>query len=166
MSKEPQEEQLDLSVEIDDETTAEHDKAGDTSEPTAESTPLDTDDADEAEAEESDDEDADEAPTGGDDDDDGGSRIARLDWDGDSVDASDALLDRAYAYGMYVNLGRALPDVRDGLKPVQRRIVHAMDELGGRAGRPYQKSALTVGHVIGNYHPHGCLLYTSDAADE
>ena len=56
---------------------------------------------------------------------------------------------------MYVNLGRALPDVRDGLKPVQRRIVHAMDELGGRAGRPYQKSALTVGHVIGNYHPHG-----------
>ena len=56
---------------------------------------------------------------------------------------------------MYVNLGRALPDVRDGLKPVQRRIIHAMDELGGRAGRPYQKSALTVGHVIGNYHPHG-----------
>ena len=46
-------------------------------------------------------------------------------------------------------------DVRDGLKPVQRRIIHAMDELGARAGRPYQKSALTVGHVIGNYHPHG-----------
>ena len=156
MSKEPQEEQLDLSVEIDDETTAEHDNAGDTSEPTAESAPLDANGADgaENEAEESDD-DADEAPAGGDDDDDGGSRIARLDWDGDSVDASDALLDRAYAYGMYVNLGRALPDVRDGLKPVQRRIVHAMDELGGRAGRPYQKSALTVGHVIGNYHPHG-----------
>ena len=157
MSKEPQDEQLDLSVEIDDETTAEHDNAGDASEPTAESAPLDTDTDDEAEEsdDEAADEESDEAPTGGDDDDDGGSRIARLDWDGDSVDASDALLDRAYAYGMYVNLGRALPDVRDGLKPVQRRIVHAMDELGGRAGRPYQKSALTVGHVIGNYHPHG-----------
>jgi hypothetical protein len=98
MSKEPQDEQLDLSVEIDDETTAEHDKAGDAGEPTAESAPLDTDTDDVAE-ESDDDEDAneasDEAPTGGDDDDDGGSRIARLDWDGDSVDASDALLDRA-----------------------------------------------------------------------
>ena len=58
-------------------------------------------------------------------------------------------------YAMSVIVGRALPDARDGLKPVQRRIIHAMDELGGRAGRPYQKSALTVGHVIGNYHPHG-----------
>jgi len=87
--------------------------------------------------------------------DDGGSAMVRLDWEGDRVDASDALLERALAYGMYVNLGRALPDVRDGLKPVQRRIIHAMDELGARTGRPFQKSALTVGHVIGNYHPHG-----------
>ena len=94
------------------------------------------------------------ADDGGDDDGDGGG-IARLDWEGDAIDASDALLERALSYGMYVNLGRALPDVRDGLKPVQRRIIHAMDELGARAGRPYQKSALTVGHVIGNYHPHG-----------
>jgi DNA gyrase/topoisomerase IV subunit A len=91
----------------------------------------------------------------GDDGDDGGPSMARLEWEGDRVDASDALLERALAYGMYVNLGRALPDVRDGLKPVQRRIIHAMDELGARAGRPFQKSALTVGHVIGNYHPHG-----------
>jgi DNA gyrase subunit A len=45
--------------------------------------------------------------------------------------------------------------VRDGLKPVQRRIVFAMDEIGARAGRAYVKSALTVGQVIGNYHPHG-----------
>jgi DNA gyrase subunit A len=107
-------------------------------------------------ADESDEDEAAGTADGGDDagDDDGGG-IARLDWDGDAVDASDALLERALAYGMYVNLGRALPDVRDGLKPVQRRIIHAMDELGARAGRPYQKSALTVGHVIGNYHPHG-----------
>ena len=98
-----------------------------------------------------------EAAAGGADDGSGDDdpRIARLAWDGDSIDASDALLERALSYGMYVNLGRALPDVRDGMKPVQRRIIHAMDELGGRAGRPYQKSALTVGHVIGNYHPHG-----------
>ena len=65
------------------------------------------------------------------------------------------MLDRALAYGMYVNKGRALPDVRDGLKPVQRRILHAMDEIGARAGRPYLKSAGVVGHVIANYHPHG-----------
>jgi DNA gyrase subunit A len=56
---------------------------------------------------------------------------------------------------MYVNKGRALPDIRDGLKPVQRRIVYSMDEIGARAGRSYVKSAQVVGHVIGNYHPHG-----------
>ena len=76
-------------------------------------------------------------------------------WDGEVVDAADAMLDRALAYGMYVNKGRALPDVRDGLKPVQRRILHSMDEIGARAGRPYVKSAGVVGHVIANYHPHG-----------
>ena len=62
-------------------------------------------------------------------------------WDGDVVDAAEAMLDRALAYGMYVNKGRALPDIRDGLKPVQRRILHSMDEIGARAGRPYVKSA-------------------------
>ena len=92
---------------------------------------------------------------GGGDGDDGSDPVVHLAWDGDTVDASDAMRDRALAYGMYVNKGRALPDVRDGLKPVQRRIVFAMDEIGARAGRPYAKSALTVGQVIGNYHPHG-----------
>jgi DNA gyrase subunit A len=91
----------------------------------------------------------------GGDGDDGSDRVVHLAWDGDTVDASDAMRDRALAYGMYVNKGRALPDVRDGLKPVQRRIVFAMDEIGARAGRAYVKSALTVGQVIGNYHPHG-----------
>jgi hypothetical protein len=151
----PQDEQLGFDIEVDEESTAEHAHAPAAEEPEAVTAEASVDpEGDESDGDEDDvDADADGDASG--DDDDGGSRIARLDWDGDSVDASDALLDRAYAYGMYVNLGRALPDVRDGLKPVQRRIVHAMDELGGRAGRPYQKSALTVGHVIGNYHPHG-----------
>lgn len=65
------------------------------------------------------------------------------------------MFERALSYGMYVNKGRALPDVRDGLKPVQRRILHSMDEIGARAGRPYVKSATVIGQVIGHYHPHG-----------
>jgi DNA gyrase subunit A len=156
VSDEPQDEQLGFDIEVDEESTAEHAHAPATEEPAAVVADASVDaEVDEPDGGDEDGEGGDGDASGDDDDDDGGSRIARLDWDGDSVDASDALLDRAYAYGMYVNLGRALPDVRDGLKPVQRRIVHAMDELGGRAGRPYQKSALTVGHVIGNYHPHG-----------
>lgn len=156
MSDAPQDEQLGFDIEVDEESTAEHAHAPATEEPAAVVADASVDaEGDEPDGGDEDGEGGEGDASGDDDDDDGGSRIARLDWDGDSVDASDALLDRAYAYGMYVNLGRALPDVRDGLKPVQRRIVHAMDELGGRAGRPYQKSALTVGHVIGNYHPHG-----------
>ena len=58
-------------------------------------------------------------------------------------------------YAMSVIVSRALPDVRDGLKPVQRRILYAMDELGMRAGTPYKKSARLVGEVLGKYHPHG-----------
>ncbi len=58
-------------------------------------------------------------------------------------------------YAMSVIVGRALPDVRDGLKPVHRRILYAMDELGVRAGTPYRKSARIVGDVMGKYHPHG-----------
>ena len=81
--------------------------------------------------------------------------VTRVDWSGEEVDFSEAMLDRGHAYGSYVNTSRAIPDVRDGLKPVQRRIIFAMDELGSRADRPYKKSATTVGHVIGNYHPHG-----------
>lgn len=58
-------------------------------------------------------------------------------------------------YAMSVIIGRALPDVRDGLKPVHRRILHAMNELGNTHTKPYKKSARVVGDVIGKYHPHG-----------
>lgn len=58
-------------------------------------------------------------------------------------------------YSMSVIVGRALPDVRDGLKPVHRRILHAMNELGMGYNRPYKKSARIVGEVLGKYHPHG-----------
>src|SRR6056297_243979 len=58
-------------------------------------------------------------------------------------------------YAMSVIIGRALPDVRDGLKPVHRRILFAMHELGNDWNKPYKKSARVVGDVIGKYHPHG-----------
>src|SRR5437762_11947906 len=58
-------------------------------------------------------------------------------------------------YSMSVIVSRALPDVRDGLKPVHRRVLHAMNELGLVPGRPYKKSATVVGDVLGKYHPHG-----------
>ncbi len=58
-------------------------------------------------------------------------------------------------YAMSVIVGRALPDVRDGLKPVHRRILYGMHEMGLHYNRPYRKSAKVVGEVMGNYHPHG-----------
>ncbi len=58
-------------------------------------------------------------------------------------------------YSMSVIIGRALPDVRDGLKPVHRRVLYAMHELGNHHNKPYKKSARIVGDVIGKYHPHG-----------
>ncbi len=58
-------------------------------------------------------------------------------------------------YAMSVIVGRALPDVRDGLKPVHRRVLYAMKELGNDYNKPYKKSARVVGDVIGKYHPHG-----------
>jgi DNA gyrase subunit A len=58
-------------------------------------------------------------------------------------------------YAMSVIIGRALPDVRDGLKPANRRVLYAMRQMGLGAGRPYRKCAKIVGEVIGNYHPHG-----------
>src|ERR687892_397425 len=58
-------------------------------------------------------------------------------------------------YAMSVIVGRALPDVRDGLKPVHRRVLYAMNELGLQPNRAYSKSAKIVGEVMGNYHPHG-----------
>ena len=59
------------------------------------------------------------------------------------------------SYAMSVIVSRALPDVRDGLKPVQRRILYAMHEMGIRPGSPYRKSARIVGEVMGKFHPHG-----------
>ena len=58
-------------------------------------------------------------------------------------------------YSMSVIVSRALPDVRDGLKPVHRRILYGMSELGSSWNRPYKKSARVVGEVLGKYHPHG-----------
>ena len=68
----------------------------------------------------------------------------------------EAFTERAYReYAMYVILDRALPHIGDGLKPVQRRIVYAMSELGLKATAKYKKSARTVGDVLGKFHPHG-----------
>ena len=58
-------------------------------------------------------------------------------------------------YAMSVIVGRALPDARDGLKPVHRRVLFAMSELNAHCNKPYYKSARIVGDVIGKYHPHG-----------
>ena len=65
-------------------------------------------------------------------------------------------MQRSYLeYAMSVIVGRALPDARDGLKPVQRRILFAMHELGLTPDRPFRKCARVVGDVLGKYHPHG-----------
>src|ERR1043166_7086426 len=60
-------------------------------------------------------------------------------------------------YAMSVIVGRAIPDVRDGLKPVHRRILYTMDEMGMVPNKPFKKSARVVGDVLGKYHPHGDL---------
>ena len=62
-------------------------------------------------------------------------------------------------YSMSVIVSRALPDVRDGLKPVHRRILYGMHELGVKSTASYKKSARIVGEVLGKFHPHGILLY-------
>jgi DNA gyrase subunit A len=67
----------------------------------------------------------------------------------------DELKDSFLSYAMSVIVSRALPDVRDGLKPVHRRVLYAMHDLGLQPNRPYRKSATVVGEVIGKYHPHG-----------
>ncbi|OGL42811.1 MAG: DNA gyrase subunit A [Candidatus Schekmanbacteria bacterium GWA2_38_11] len=67
----------------------------------------------------------------------------------------DEMRDSYIDYAMSVIIGRALPDVRDGLKPVHRRILYAMDELGLQWNKPFKKSARIVGEVLGKYHPHG-----------
>ena len=71
------------------------------------------------------------------------------------VEIEDQMKKSYLAYAMSVIVGRALPDVRDGLKPVHRRILHAMNERAWRQDRAYVKSAKIVGEVIGNFHPHG-----------
>lgn len=71
------------------------------------------------------------------------------------VDVKDEMKDAYLNYAMSVIVGRALPDARDGLKPVQRRILFAMNEMGNRHNLPYKKSARIVGDVLGKYHPHG-----------
>src|SRR4026209_1362954 len=58
-------------------------------------------------------------------------------------------------YAMSVIIGRALPDVRDGMKPANRRVLYGMQQMGLQPGRPYKKSAKVAGEVMGNYHPHG-----------
>jgi DNA gyrase subunit A len=71
------------------------------------------------------------------------------------IDIEDEMRKSYLDYAMSVIIGRALPDIRDGLKPVQRRILYGMYESGLLPNRPYRKCANTVGYVLGNYHPHG-----------
>jgi topoisomerase IV subunit A len=79
-----------------------------------------------------------------------------LDFEGIEKQPLRAFTEKAYLdYSMYVILDRALPQLADGLKPVQRRIIYAMSELGLSVGSKHKKSARTVGDVIGKYHPHG-----------
>jgi DNA gyrase subunit A len=72
-----------------------------------------------------------------------------------SVNIEDEMRKSYMDYAMSVIIGRALPDVRDGLKPVHRRVLYAMSELNNDYNKPYKKSARVVGDVIGKYHPHG-----------
>ena len=71
------------------------------------------------------------------------------------INLSSCMKDSFLSYAMSVIVARALPDVRDGLKPVQRRILYTMNELGLGSDKPYKKSARIVGDVMGKYHPHG-----------
>jgi len=84
------------------------------------------------------------------------SDIVEIDNDGIEQVSMHQYTEKAYLdYSMYVILDRALPHIGDGLKPVQRRIVYAMSELGLKATAKFKKSARTVGDVIGKFHPHG-----------
>src|SRR5689334_3038248 len=86
----------------------------------------------------------------------GKSKSLALDYEGIEKLPLKVFSEKAYLdYSMYVVLDRALPYIGDGLKPVQRRILYAMSELGLSAAAKYKKSARTVGDVLGKYHPHG-----------
>ena len=71
------------------------------------------------------------------------------------VDISEEMKSAYIDYSMSVIVSRALPDVRDGLKPVHRRVLYGMFDMGVLSNRPYKKSAAIVGEVLGKYHPHG-----------
>src|SRR6187399_826427 len=73
----------------------------------------------------------------------------------DQINIEDEMRRSYLDYAMSVIIGRALPDVRDGLKPVHRRVLFGMWEAGNTSGKPYKKSARIVGDVMGKYHPHG-----------
>lgn len=81
--------------------------------------------------------------------------IFNINQDIDVIDVEDSIKTSYLDYSMSVIIGRALPDARDGLKPVHRRILYAMNDLGVGSRSPYKKSARIVGDVIGKYHPHG-----------
>src|SRR5699024_12371054 len=80
--------------------------------------------------------------------------MAELEHDFD-LPLEEVIGDRFGRYSKYIIQDRALPDVRDGLKPVQRRILYAMHVAGNTFEKNFRKAAKTVGTVIGNYHPHG-----------
>ena len=71
------------------------------------------------------------------------------------VDIEEQMRSAYIDYSMSVIVSRALPDVRDGFKPVHRRVLYGMNELGNTSDKPYKKSARIVGEVMGKYHPHG-----------
>ena len=84
------------------------------------------------------------------------SENLELNYEGIEQQPLHVFTEKAYLdYSMYVILDRALPHIGDGLKPVQRRIIYAMSELGLSASSKHKKSARTVGDVLGKYHPHG-----------
>ncbi len=84
-----------------------------------------------------------------------GESPRRMAYDGPTVDIAEEMKTAYLDYAMSVIVSRAIPDLRDGLKPVHRRILYAMHETGNSHDKPYRKSARPVGDVMGKYHPHG-----------
>ncbi|MCV2865666.1 DNA gyrase subunit A [Defluviimonas sp. WL0075] len=84
-----------------------------------------------------------------------GEKPRRMMYDGPTVDIAEEMKTAYLDYAMSVIVSRAIPDLRDGLKPVHRRILYAMHETGNGHDKPYRKSARPVGDVMGKYHPHG-----------
>ena len=88
--------------------------------------------------------------------------ISRSTYDGPSVSITDEMKTSYLDYAMSVIVSRAIPDLRDGLKPVHRRILYAMNETGNTHDKSYRKSARPVGDVMGKFHPHGdAAIYDS-----